>query len=117
MTVVNKVDKKVKVTLEKVIKYQIVTYCFMNDIQISASDLNCLTELAKLKATSLTGFCLVISEKGIFKSSQSCRNAVQKAKKKQLIIRNNKKIMLNPIMKIQSEGHIYLDFKILGSGE
>ena len=117
MTVVNKVDKKVKVTREKVIKYQIVTYCFMNDIQISASDLSCLTELAKLKITNLTAFCTVISEKGIFKSSQSCRNAIQKAKKKQLIVKDNKKIMLNPDMKIQSEGYIYLDFKILGSGE
>jgi hypothetical protein len=117
MTVVNKVDKKVKITLEKVIKYQIVTYCFMNDIQISASDLNCLTELAKLKTASLTDFCTVISKKGIFKSSQSCRNALQKAKKKKLVVKNDKKIMLNPNMKIQSEGHIYLDFKILGSGE
>jgi hypothetical protein len=117
MTVVNKVDKKVKVTLEKVIKYQIMTYCFMNNIQISASDLNCLTELAKLKVTNLTAFCTVISEKGIFKSSQSCRNAIQKAKKKHLIIKDNKQIMLNPEMKIQSEGYIYLDFKILGGGE
>jgi len=117
MTVVNKVDKKVKVTLEKVIKYQIVTYCFMNNIQVSASDLNCLTELAKLKSASLTDFCTVISEKGIFKSSQSCRNALQKAKKKKLVVKSNKKIMLNPDMKIQSEGYIYLDFKILGGGE
>jgi hypothetical protein len=117
MAVVNKVNKKIKVTLEKVIKYQIVTYCFMNGIQISASDLNCLAELAKLKVASLTDFCSVISEKGIFKSSQSCRNALQKAKKKQLVVKNNKKIMLNPDMKIQSEGYIFLDFKILGGGE
>ena len=32
MAIVNKVDKRVKVTKDAIIKYQIVTYCFLNDI-------------------------------------------------------------------------------------
>ena len=39
-----KVEKKVKVGKDDIIKYQFLTYCFLNDIQISQSDLNCLTE-------------------------------------------------------------------------
>ena len=40
MAIVNKVEKRVKINRDNVIKFQIITYCFMNDIQISASDLN-----------------------------------------------------------------------------
>ena len=114
MAIVNKVEKRVKINKDNVIRFQIITHCFMNDILISASDLNCLTELAKQKSIDLTNFCAKISEKLIFKSPQSCRNAIQKAKRKLLVIKDGKKVMLNPDMKIQTTGDIYLDFKILG---
>ena len=117
MAIVNKVNKKVKMNKDQVIKYQILTHCFLNDIQISASDLSCLTELSKLNDKELTEFCKIISDKNIFKSAQSCRNALTKAEKKGLIIKNgsNKKtISLNPDMNIQIEGIILLDYKILG---
>ena len=76
MAIVNKVDKKVRMSKDMVIKYQILTYCFLNNIQISLSDLNCLLELSKLNSIELTKFCEHISSSGIFKSSQSCRNAL-----------------------------------------
>jgi len=115
MAIVNKVDIKAKVSKDEVIKYQILTHCFLNNIQISSSDLDCLCELAKGGMKELTQFCKTISDKGIFKSSQSCRNAITKAEKKKLIIKNgsNKKtISLN--MRIETEGPILLDIKILG---
>tara|TARA_Y100000592_G_scaffold36895_1_gene58477 strand:+ start:720 stop:1088 length:369 start_codon:yes stop_codon:yes gene_type:complete len=114
---VKKVEKKVKTSKDEVIKYQILTYCFLNDIQISLSDLLCLTELAKLEKSELTKFCSFISKKEIFKSPQSCRNAITKASKKELIIKTgvNKKIIeLNPKIEIQTEGTILLDYKLLG---
>ena len=117
MAVVNKVDKKVRTGKDQVIKYQILTYCFLNDIQISLSDLNCLLYLAKFESIELTEFCKLISDSGIFKSSQSCRNALSKAEKKGLLVKegkNKKSISLNPDMNIQTEGNILLDFKILG---
>jgi hypothetical protein len=117
MAVVNKVDKRVKTSRDLVIKYQILTYCFLNEIQISNSDLNCLAELAKKGRKELTSFCEYISKKGIFKSSQSCRNALAKAEKKKLIIKdgsNKKTIYLNQDINVQTEGTILLDYKILG---
>ena len=117
MAIVNKVNKKVKTSKDEVIKYQILTYCFLNNIQISSSDLNCLAELAKVGSKELTSFCKDISKKKIFKSSQSCRNALAKAEKKNLIIKNgsNKKtIYINADLNIQTEGIILLDYKILG---
>ncbi len=115
MAIVNKVNIKAKVSKDEVIKYQILTHCFLNTITISNSDLECLCELAKKGMKELTEFCKEISNKGIFKSSQSCRNAITKAEKKNLIIKNgsNKKtISLN--INIETEGTILLDIKILG---
>ena len=117
MAIVNKVDKRVKMSKDDVIKYQILTHCFLNNIQISNSDLECLSELAKCGIKELTLFCEDISKKEIFKSAQSCRNALTKAEKKNLIIKNgsNKKtISINTSMNIQTEGSILLDYKILG---
>tara|TARA_R100000152_G_C6774527_1_gene202358 strand:+ start:1260 stop:1622 length:363 start_codon:yes stop_codon:yes gene_type:complete len=117
MAIVNKVDKKVRMSKDQVIKYQILTFCFLKDIQISLSDLNCLSELAKIGSIELTEFCESISKSGIFKSAQSCRNALSKAEKKGLIVKegNNKKtITLNSDMNVQTEDTVFLDFKILG---
>jgi hypothetical protein len=117
MAIVNKVNKKVRMGKDDVIKYQILTHCFLNNIQISNSDLECLSELAKCGTKELTLFCEDISKKEIFKSAQSCRNALTKAEKKKLIIKNgsNKKtISINTNMNIQTEGSILLDYKILG---
>ena len=112
MAIVNKVNKRVKMGKDDVIKYQILTHCFLNDIQISNSDLECLSELAKCGTKELTLFCEDISKKGIFKSAQSCRNALTKAEKKKLIIKNgsNKKtISINVDMNVQTEGTLLLD--------
>ena len=117
MAIVNKVDTKAKISKDEVIKYQILTYCFFNNIQISNSDLNCLAELAKKGSKELTLFCNDISDKKIFKSSQSCRNALAKAEKKGLIVKegsNKKTISISDKINIQTEDNILLDYKILG---
>ena len=117
MAIVNRVEKKAKISKDQVIKFQILTYCFFNDIQISISDLNCLYTLSLFDEIELTKFCNIISQNNIFKSPQSCRNALSKAEKKGLIIKNgnNKKtISINPDMNLQVEGVIFLDYKILG---
>tara|TARA_Y100001951_G_C11279769_1_gene264528 strand:- start:1229 stop:1582 length:354 start_codon:yes stop_codon:yes gene_type:complete len=117
MAVVTKVDKKVKLSNFDIIKYQILTYCFLNNIQISPADLNCLSKLAKLGNVTLTEFCELISEDGIFKSPQSCRNAIQKAKLKGLVIKDGKKISIIEDMNLQHQGVIFLDFKFLSIAE
>jgi len=118
MAIVNKVEQKIRVSLSQTIEFQILTYCFFNDIQISNSDLKCLTELAKIKSVELTSFCNDVTNKNIFKSPQSARNAMTKAEKKNLIVKlgvNKKKISLNKAMNVQTEGLVLLDYKILGS--
>jgi len=117
MAIVNKVDLKMKVDIDLSIKYQIITYCFFNNILISNSDLKFLAELSKNRNIELTKFRLKLVEDKIFKSPQSARNAISKAERKKLIVKkgNNKKtISLEKNINVQIEGLVLLDYKILG---
>ena len=120
MTQVKKVDQKVKTTLQNTVKYQILTYCFFNGIHINDSDLNLLAELAICDNVEVPKFCKILTDKNIFKSLQSARNAITKAQKRALVDKENsnkKRIFLNKEINVQSEGIVLLDFKILGQGD
>ena len=99
-----------------IVKYQLLTYCHLNNISVSEADLNCLTYLALEGNQELTSFCLKAHSKNIFSSVQSVRNCLSKAEKKLLIKKegkNRKKIYINPEMNIYSKGNVLLDFKFL----
>lgn len=118
MALVKKVDFKLKVGMDKCIMYQILSYCFFKEIIISNSDLKFLMELSKRNGIELTKFCIELVSKDIFKSPQSARNAITKAAKKGLVIKNgtNKKtISISSDINVQVEGLVLLDYKILGN--
>jgi hypothetical protein len=118
MAIVKKVNQKLKVDILQTIKYQILTYCFFKDIHINESDLKLLAELAINNKIKLSKFCKVVTDKKIFKSEQSARNAINKAEKKNLLVKDGldkKVIYINKDMNVQSEGIVLLDIKILGS--
>ena len=118
MALVNQVQKRVVMSIEDIIKFQILTHCYLNRIMVSDSDINCLTLLSQLGPIELTHFCYDASEEyKIFKSSQTVRNCINKCEKHNLITKdltNKKLILLNPDMKIQTKGDILLDYKFLG---
>jgi hypothetical protein len=119
MALVNQVQKRVRMPKWDIVKFQILTHCYINRIAMSESDLNCLTLLSFNEPIELTHFCYDASseEDWIFKSPQTVRNCVNKAEKNGLVIKdsdNKKQILLNPILKIQTEGTILLDYKFLG---
>jgi hypothetical protein len=119
MALVNQVQKRVKMPKWDLVKFQILTHCYINKISLSESDLDCLTLLSFNQPIELTDFCYdASSEEGwIFKSPQTVRNSINKSEKNLLVIRsedNKKAIMLNPNMKVQTEGTVLLDYKFLG---
>jgi len=120
MALVNQVQKRVKMPKWDVVKFQILTHCYINHITMSESDLNCLTLLSFNQPIELTHFCYDASaeEEWIFKSPQTVRNSINKAEKNGLVIKdsvNKKQILLNPNLQIQTEGTILLDYKFLGN--
>jgi len=119
MALVNQVQKRVRMSKWNVVKFQILTHCYIKKILLSDSDLNCLTLLSFNEPIELTSFCYDASseEDPIFKSPQTVRNCINKAEKNNLVIKdieNKKLIKLNTELKIQTEGTILLDFKFLG---
>lgn len=118
MAIVNKVDKKIKTNIEQVVKYQLLTHCFFNNILITAADLNCLAELVFNPNMELAKFCEHIAEKKIFKSTQSARNTITKLARKNLITKNGKSkktVELHPSVIVQHDGLVLLDFKVLSN--
>jgi hypothetical protein len=120
MALVNQVQKRVRMPKWDIVKFQILTHCYINRITMSESDLDCLTLLSFNEPIELSNFCLDASseEDWIFKSPQTVRNSVNKAEKNGLIVKdatNKKVITLNPNLKVQTEGVILLDFKFLGN--
>ena len=119
MAVVNQVQKKVRMSKWDVVKFQILTHCYINRITVSESDLDCLTLLSFNQPIELSNFCLDASaeEDWIFKSPQTVRNCINKCEKNNLVSKDpaNKKIVLiNPDLKGQIDGDVLLDFKFLG---
>jgi hypothetical protein len=104
----------------EVVKFQILTHCYINKITLSNSDLDCLTLLSFNEPIELTNFCYDASseEDPIFKSAQTVRNCINKAEKIGLVIKdadNKKQILINPTLKIQTDGMILLDYKFLSN--
>jgi len=118
MALVNQVQKRVRLPKWEVVKFQILTHCYINRITMSESDLNCLTLLSFNEPIELSNFCLDASseEDWIFKSPQTVRNSINKAVKNGLVIKDTsdkKMIKINPTLKIQTEGVVLLDYKFL----
>jgi hypothetical protein len=116
MAIVNQIEKKVKMDNWDIIKYQILTHCYLQKIVLSEADLNCLTFLAVLGETELTLFCTKAADKKIFQSSQTVRNALNKAESKNLITKegkSKKRIGIHPDINVQTSGNILLDYKFL----
>jgi hypothetical protein len=118
MAIVNKVNFQLQTDMDTCIKYQILTYCFFENILISNSDLKFLMELSKNNKIELTQFCNTLVDMEIFKSPQSARNAITKAEKKQLLTKdgiNKKTISISKSINVQTSGLVLLDYKILGN--
>lgn len=114
--IVNQVSKRVKVGKKDIIKYQLLTYCYLERINVSNADLDCLTMLAFNGEIELTEFCNYASDEGVFKTPQSVRNAVIKFERKGMIEKNGKgrkMIKLHPTLNVQVEGTVLLDYKFV----
>lgn len=116
MAIVNQIEKRVRMDNWDIVKYQILTHCYLQKIVLSEADLNCLTFLALLGETELTLFCTKAADKKIFQSPQTVRNALNKAENKNLITKegkSKKRISINADLKLQTSGNILLDYKFL----
>lgn len=116
MALVNQVNKRVMFTHFNIVKYQILTYGFINNLSLSEGELNTLTILAVLGQQELTVFCDFLHSKKIFSSSQSARNCITRLEKKNLIEKkgkNKKKIQMSDSIVVVTKKPVLLNFNFL----
>ena len=117
MAVVKQVQKKVVMSKKDIIKFQLLTHCYINKITVSDSDLECLTLLSTVGPIELTYFCYDASEEHkIFKSQQTVRNCINKCIKSKLVVKdskNKKLVYINPKLNVETLGSIFLDYNFL----
>lgn len=129
MAKVNLVTKKITMDQWNIIKFQLVTHCYVQGITLSESEINCLTLLGLNTEAELSEFCnascaedqrdretTLIHKSQIFKNPQTVRNCLSKLEKLGLVSkegRNRKKITLSENLKIQTGGNIVLDYKVI----
>lgn len=109
------VKKIISMTDKEIIKFQLMSHCYVYNIPVNNSDLDCLTLLGMLGETDLISFCDIVTSNKIFKSAQTVRNCLVKLEKNGLLNKTGKSkkvIKLNPNMNIQCSGNIFLDYKI-----
>lgn len=114
----NLVTKRVMMGHRDIIKYQLITECFINHLHITNAELDCLASLGAYGEYDMADFCNSIVDEKVFSNSQTVRNFLNKAAKSKLILKrgtkgsNRKKVKLNPAFNVQTEGTIILDYKI-----
>jgi hypothetical protein len=111
---VTQVQKKLRMSREGIIRFQLLVYCHLNKIPMSEAEIECLTLLGIEGESGLAEFCSSISDRQIFKTPQTVRNTIAKAEEHGLILKqgkSKKRIKINPDTKIQMKGNILLDFK------
>ena len=128
------VTKKVMMSLDDIIRYQLLTHCFVHHIILSHAEINCLMILGRSGGYELAEFCLLpeVSDEvlkaqkgtsynktqdkvGTFVSAQTVRNFLTKAQKYGLVNKegsSRKQIKVDPKLQMICEGTIVLDYKI-----
>ena len=112
MAIVNQVQKKTRLTKWDIIKYQIMTYCYIKKIAVTDSDLNCMTLLSLNQPIELTHFCYDASseEDCIFKSIPKFQNILEKHDTSTYAAYYNKKMIENKLdLLIQLEHMIIIE--------
>lgn len=115
MAQVNQVIKKGVMTKWEVVKYQLLTYCFIKKLHVSDAEMDCLVLLA-IDDDDLNVLCKKACEMNIFKTPQSVRNSLNKLEKKNLISKkgkNKKKLSINEEVGIVKDGNILLNYNFL----
>lgn len=120
---VNKINKKLRISIEDSIQYQLITeIIFLKKENLIASDLKLLTLLVQWGPLELVVFCnkaakniyIDMLPEEISVRSQNIRNRVVKLEKRGLIERVNKKqIQFPSVFNIVSKGNILLDYNFI----
>jgi hypothetical protein len=114
MPIVNRVEHKGFLMKPAIIRFQLLTHCFLKEIALTAHELECLVLLALDGEAELNVFCRYVERKEVYASSQSVRNTLNKLERMRLVEKSgkkNKKVRLSSDIPVQTQGNILLEYK------
>lgn len=94
-----KVNKKIEVDEIELVKFQLITHCFVSDIHLNETELRILSLLGVTGEIRLIEFCRLAVEKGLLGSETAVNNCLSKIEKSKLFLKKGtgkKNIYLNP---------------------
>ena len=101
--------------LQDIIRFQIINYCFINDINLSPNQIRTLTLLGEWGEINISTFCQQISDLEIYSSAQTVRNFIIDSIKTGIVIRQGKGEKLISITKdveLLNSGNIIIHLKV-----
>lgn len=122
---VNAVSKERKVlTLKEAIMFQLLYYSFFNEYDLTNSQLSLITFLYYILSNKeysngvpIPLFCKLAKEEGLYKSTQSVRNAINTINKSTDFIvlegDGKKRLYINDKLQVMTNGNIFLNYKLL----
>lgn len=116
----NQVDKVVRQDHFNIVKFQILTHCFLNNITLNKTELDCLALLGCRGKIQSTKFCALAAEAGILGTPAAVHTCLSKVERSNLFLKQGvgkKFLFLNPELGIQTEGNIILNFKFVYADE
>lgn len=112
-----KVTRTIRMDNElELIKFQLITHCFVTNTQLNDTELNLLALLGKMGEIRLMEFCKLAAEQGVLGNPTAVNNCLAKIEKSKLFIKKGsgkKLVYLNPDIKIYSKGTVLLHYKII----
>jgi len=114
MQTVKLVEKRVRnLSLEEVVKLQLMLYCFTQRIHLTPGDYNLLTHVAIYGYDRRNTPSELVTKKK-FSHKQSVRNTRNKLLKLNFLVEPKRyEYQINPSLQIESSGDIMIDFKAI----
>ena len=109
------IDKKLKLSLFDIIRFQINTYCFINKVRLSPAQMDCLSLLGMYGDINMSDFCEEVVNEEVFGNVQTTRNFVTKCVKDKLVKRSglgNKVVSLTDELNVVTKGNVLLNLKV-----
>ena len=108
------VNKNIQLNKFEIVKYQLLTHCFVNKIWLNETELACLSLLGEYGPIQMSVFWQLVVDKKMLKNPIGVNNVLRRLIDKKLVIKQDnykKTILLNPELNIQSEGDILINIK------
>lgn len=104
----------------EIVKFQVITHCFISDIYLNDTEFNLMALLGTQGQIRLIDFCRLAMEKGFLGTEISVNNCLSKIERTKLFLKKGvgkKIIYLNPDLNIIYKGTIVLDYIIVKRDE